>query len=141
MALPTLSHRRRLAGIAAALVLLPAWAGAQAPAAQAASGADARYQKERAACLANTAQQERSACLKEAGAARDEARRSRLGNAEEARALRDNALQRCKSVRAEDRDGCERMARGEGTASGTAAGGGVLKELRTVEPAASAASR
>lgn len=140
MTLLTLFHRHRLAGIAAALVLVPAWANAQAPAA-AAGDPEARFQKERAACLANSAQQERSACLKEAGAARDEARRSRLGNADEARALRDNALQRCKSVRPEDRDGCERMARGEGTASGTAAGGGVLKELRTVEPAASAASR
>lgn len=121
-----------LPGIAAAILTSPALAAQpSAPA-----SAEAAYQKERAACLAGSSQQDRATCLKEAGAALAEARRARLGNAEDARALADNALRRCKAVAPEDRDDCERMARGEGKVSGSVEGGGVIKELvtRSVEP-------
>lgn len=139
--IPT-SMREWMTGMAAALLLAPALA-AETPLASTTelANAQATYAKERSACLAGTSQQERSACLKEAGAALAEARRSRLGNAENARALRRNATQRCDAVRPEDQDSCRRMALGEGTVSGSAAAGGVVKELVTPEPAASAPSR
>jgi len=64
-----------------------------------------------------------------------------IGNGEDARALRSNAVQRCDAVRAEDPDSCRRMALGEGTVSGTAAAGGVVKELVTIEPDAAVPTR
>jgi hypothetical protein len=133
--------REWIAGLAAVLLLAPVLA-AEPPAATTVSAkAQALYVKERAACLDGSSQQERAACLKEAGAALAEAKRSRLGNGEDARALRSNAVQRCDAVRAEDRDSCRRMALGEGTVSGTAAAGGVVKELVTIEPAAAVPPR
>jgi hypothetical protein len=134
---------KRIAGLAAALLLAPAFAAepASTESTKAQAQAQARYLKERAACVDGTSQQERAACLKEAGAALAQARGAGLGNAEDALALRRNAVKRCDAVRAEDRDSCRRMALGEGTASGSAAAGGVVKELVTVEPAASAPPR
>ena len=47
-----------------------------------------------------------------------------------------NALARCQVHRDDDaRTLCERMVRGDGTRSGSVAGGGVFRELVTVEPA------
>ena len=134
--------RAWMTGMAAAWLLAPALA-AETPLASTTELANAQaiYAKERSACLAGTSQQERTACLKEASAALAEAQRSRLGNAEDARALRRNAVQRCEAVRAEDRESCRAMALGEGTVSGSAAAGGVIQELVTVEPAASAPPR
>jgi hypothetical protein len=133
--------RHLAASLIAGLLLAPAMAAEPRAASAAQAEAAARYEKERAACLDGTSQQERSACLKEAGAALAEARRARLGSAEDAAALRRNAVQRCEAVRAEDRESCRAMALGEGTVSGSAAAGGVIKELVTIEPAASAPPR
>ena len=133
--------REWIAGLAAVLLLAPVLAAERPAGTTELAKAQALYVKERAACLDGTSQQERVACLKEAGAALAEAKRSRLGNGEDARALRSNAVQRCDAVRAEDRDSCRRMALGEGTVSGTAAAGGVVKELVTTEPAAPAPTR
>src|SRR5690606_16943646 len=44
-----------------------------------AGDAQARYERERAACTDGSSQQDRATCLKEAGAARDESRGGRLG--------------------------------------------------------------
>jgi hypothetical protein len=129
------------ASLVAVLLFAPAMAAEPRAASAEQAEAKARYQKEHAACLDGTSQQERSACLKEAGAALGEARRARLGNTEDAAALRRNAVQRCEAVRAENRDSCRAMALGKGTVSGSSAAGGVIKELVTVEPAASAPPR
>lgn len=111
-------------------------------AARSSTSVDAVYQRERAACGLDATPQGRSTCLKEAGAAHAEAKRKQLGNGEDELALRQNAALRCNSVAAADRDHCQRMARGEGTVSGSVDGGGVLKTLVTPIPApAPAASR
>jgi len=105
---------------------------------------DALYQQERAACLDGSSAQDRTTCLKEAGAARAEARRNKLDNGETQAQLRANALLRCKPVAESDRAACERMALGEGTRSGSVAAGGVLKQITTQGAAAApvaAASR
>ena len=135
MKIPT-TAREWIAGLNAALLFAPALAAEPLAASTELAKALALYAKERSACLDGSSQQERTACLKEADAALAEARRSRLGNAADAPALRRNAMQRCDAVRAEDRDNCRRMALGEGTVSGSAAAGGVVKELVTIEPAA-----
>ena len=138
---------------ALALACLAAHAGAAQPAAPASAASatsatpatlttsvDAVYQRERAACKLDATPQGRTTCLKEAGAAHAEAKRNQLGNGEDEAALRQNAELRCKSVAAADRDHCQRMARGEGTVSGSGsvAGGGVLKTLVTTVPAPAA---
>ena len=106
--------------------------------------ADATYRQDRAACLAGRSAQDRHTCLKEAGAARSEARRHSLDNGESPAQLRDNALRRCQRVLETDRSACERMALGEGTRSGSVAGGGVLTQITTpvaAQAPAPAASR
>lgn len=100
------------------------------------------YLKEREACLTGRSAQDRATCLKEAGAARQEARRGTLDSRVDARQLTENALARCRAVHTEDRADCERLALGDGRSSGSVAEGAVLKELvtRRVEAPASAAS-
>ena len=130
---------------ALALACLAAHAGAAQPAAPSSAAsatsatlttsADAVYQRERAACKLDATPQGRTTCLKEAGAAHAEAKRRQLGNGEDEAALRQNAELRCKRVATADQDHCQRMARGEGTVSGSVAGGGVLKTLVTTVPA------
>lgn len=102
---------------------------AAAPAAFAAGTAsDQRYQDERAACMQRP-EPERAPCLREAAAARQAARKGEFdsGGAYEA-----NRLKRCEALPAAERDACVRRARDEGTASGSVAGGGILREYREV---------
>lgn len=123
--------------------LLAGAALAPALAAKVSTAQDSLYKKERAACLDGSTQQDRATCLKEAKAARAEARRDGLHNVG-ATVQADNALLRCKAQpEGTDRSLCERMVRGEGTQTGTVGAGGVLKELtiRQTEPAASAPTK
>ena len=96
--------------------------------------AQALYQKERALCLSGKSHQDQTTCLKEAGAALEEARRGKLstgpGPYEQNQRLRCEAHQD-----AGDRDDCLRRMRGEGTVSGSVEGGGIYRELRTTVPA------
>lgn len=129
--------------LAIACAASTAGAAQPAPLASAASSsADAVYRRERVDCAKETAPQGRATCLKEAGAAHAEAQRKLLGNGEDARALAANAELRCKRVATADRDACLRMARGEGTVSGSVEGGGLMKTLTMPVPSPmSAASR
>jgi hypothetical protein len=116
---------------AAVLALsLPAWS--QGAAASGKADVEANYQRDRAACAAITVPADRSNCLRDAGAARAQALRNgpRTASPEE---LARNAVQRCQQHPPEQRVICERMARGEGRASGSVQGGGVIRELVTQE--------
>ena len=101
----------------------------------------ARYEQERARCLDGTSNQDRATCLKEAGAARDAARRGLLeqGSA----TYRRNQMERCNALPTEEAKDCRARMRGQGTVEGSAQSGGIYRELVTrevkpVEPAASA---
>ena len=98
----------------------------------------ARYERERAVCLSGKSNQDQATCLKEAGAARDVARRGLLdeGNAD----YRRNQLDRCKALSGDEAKDCRLRMKGAGTVSGSASAGGIYRELRTIEPAAPAAS-
>ncbi len=126
---------------AALLVVIPAEAEPSAPAAS--SSAASRYQQDRSACMNGQSNQDRATCLKEAGAALAEAKHGGLkvtgatGSPADRAA---NASQRCMTLPAEESKACMARMRGEGSTSGTAASGGILRELVTVQPAASAAS-
>lgn len=101
--------------------------------AHAESSIDARYRSERAVCMSGQSNQDRATCLKEASAARAEAKRNRLDTG--SASLEQNARARCVALPADDRTDCERRMRGEGTVSGSERNGGVLREITTVVPA------
>lgn len=99
--------------------------------------AQQRYQAERAACLNNTSRQDKATCLKEAGAALAEARRDGLTDPGQD-AVR-NQRQRCEALPAADRRACIARMSGQGTTRGSAAEGGIYRELKTPMPGAPAA--
>jgi len=100
-----------------------------------ATGASAaREQQERSTC--DGIQQDRAACLREAGAARQEAARNGLTH--EGAAPQDaNALERCKQLPAADQADCRARVSGSApgaSTSGSVMGGGLLRETVTPVP-------
>ena len=124
------------------LVLLATLALCATVAALAAGKADAaspsqllaRYQQERALCEAGRSNQDRATCLREAGAAYAEAKRGGLDAA--GGATSDNQRKRCEPLTGDDRSACLARMQGQGSTSGSAQTGGILRELVTREPAA-----
>lgn len=97
------------------------------------SSIEARYRSERAVCMSGQSNQDRATCLKEAGAARAEARRNRLDTGSVH--LQENARARCAALSGDDRADCDKRMSGEGSVSGSVQDGGVLREMTTVVPA------
>ena len=98
------------------------------------SAAQTRYEQDRAACISGQTNQDRATCLREAGAARQEARK--LGSTGDMPGQYErNQLLRCEGLPAADREDCVRRMRGEGTVSGSVGSGGLYRELRTTVPA------
>ena len=116
------------------VALLLAASGLAVPALAAAQATAPTYQRERAQC--DGVQQDRNACLREAGAARFEARRGGLTSAPPNR-YQENALARCAMQPPSDRSACEARVRGTGMSSveGSVMGGGVIRETVTPVPA------
>jgi hypothetical protein len=131
------SHRGRKA-CTTLLILGATLVSAPALAATAAGRGDAQriFERDRAACLANTSNQDRATCLREASAALMEARRG--GLAGDAAAQQANRLRRCEPLPEAYRRDCIARMSGQGTAEGSAAAGGIYRELVTREPVASA---
>jgi hypothetical protein len=92
------------------------------------SDAQLIYQKERAACLVGEPGRDQTACLREAGAALQEAQRGTLMAGHE-REFEQNKVIRCAALPAVDREDCVRRMRGEGSTSGSVQQGGILREL------------
>lgn len=133
------------AACAGLLVVIPAEAAnATAVASEASNTAAAtRYQRERAACLSGQSPEGRTTCLKEAGAAYAEAKHGGLkvtGESGGQDAWATNTTKRCNGLPADETKACMARMHGAGSTSGSVASGGILRELVTVEPAASAAS-
>ena len=126
------TRRRRLTGCWLALGLVPASvllsipeaAAADSPAAE----SRARYVKERAACLSGASNQNRAVCLEEAGAALQASQRAGLDDSTPNQQAQNN-LSRCDALPAGDRTDCIRRMRGEGVTSGSAADGGIYREI------------
>jgi len=74
--------------------------------------------------------------LREAGAARAEAKRGVLGKDDNPAEFERNRLARCDRHTGEDRELCIRRMNGEGTITGSVEGGGILRELHVTVPAA-----
>jgi hypothetical protein len=87
------------------------------------------YQRDRAACINGQTSQDRATCLREAGAALQEARRGGLEN--DQTQFEQNRLLRCDRQPPEDRQDCVRRMNGEGFTSGSVEAGGIYRELVT----------
>ncbi len=123
---------QRILMLGLALACSAAWSAGKS----AATEAQAQYQRERAVCMSGQSNQDRATCLKEAGAAYAEARRTKLGAGETASAA--NAQERCDQLAGANRDACVARMQGHGTATGSASSGGILRELEQPVPAAPA---
>jgi len=91
--------------------------------------AQLRYKQERADCMQGRTNQDRATCLKEAGAAFQEAQRGNTASGREEQLAR-NRLRRCQALPAAEREACEARMN-SGTTSGSAQQGGVLREATT----------
>lgn len=101
------------------------------------SDVQARYQQERAACEGGQSQQDRATCLREAGAALQQARQGRLADGRSDAQYEQNSFARCQVLPTEERDACIARMSGQGTTRGSVAEGGIYRELVTREyPAA-----
>lgn len=128
-----LSHISLSAGLAAVAFVFagPAWAAGPADKAS----IEANYQSARAACQSMAVPADRTNCMRDAGAARAQALRTGASSTSPEQ-LQRNALQRCQAhTSAEDKATCERMARGDGSTSGSVESGGVIREITTQVPA------
>ncbi len=99
---------------------------------------DAQYHADRLRCAKIDDEDSRKACLKEAGAARQEAIRGQLSSdqSHDDAVLQRNALQRC-TVHKDPvlRQACEGMVLGRGSSKGSVEEGGVYKEMTiTLDP-------
>lgn len=125
--LARLSLRAGCASVLAATSLAASAAGASAPA-----SADARYQQERARCLTGQSGQALETCLKEAGAAKQQAGQGQLTDADA-----QNARKRCEPLGADDKRDCLARANGSSpntTSTGSVKGGGIVRETTTTIP-------
>jgi hypothetical protein len=95
------------------------------------AAAQSTYTQERAACDSGQSGQSRADCLREAGAARNEARQGKLGNNAGAEAYSKNATARCGALPMAEREECTRRMQ-EGTVSGSVESGGMLREHRQI---------
>ena len=95
--------------------------------------AQKRFLEERADCQNPRSAEDKTACLREAGAALDEARRGKLADANTN--YESNRIARCAYLKGADKEYCVRRMSGEGTTSGSVEGGGILRELVVIVPA------
>lgn len=125
--LPTSSWRAAV--MAAGVLALAGAAHAAGPQPKNVDPLRLQYERERAHCVTGQTSEPRDICLREAAAAYAQARRGKLatpGDGPEQWAA--NALRRCQSQPAEDREMCERRVR-EGQVSGSVQAGGQLTTL------------
>jgi hypothetical protein len=122
-------HSAGLLALVAALAVPPPLMAAPASAAADAAEIERQYQLDRTICLSGGSPQDQLACLREAAAAREAARRGQLEAPETPAQLEQNQLARCDRLPAAERAACIARLRDEGTARGSVEGGGIYREL------------
>lgn len=103
-----------------------------------AAASEARYQRDAAVCLSRGYKGARNECLSDASTARA-SREPVTIDPDPGRYAR-NALQRCEALKDADRADCVARMQGQGTTSGSVAGGGIYRELVTREVVAAPAT-
>lgn len=120
-----------LRAVVCTVTLSAAFAAHAAPQNAADGSAESRYQQDRTACVSGQTQQAREVCLREAGAARDAARKGTLASESQGDKAA-NAVERCDVfTKADEHAACLDRIRGAGNQSGSALQGGVLRESVT----------
>ena len=121
--------------LALACIGLPALAAPRAGSAEtpAAQSAQSRYQRDKLACMRLRPRDERANCMREASAVLADTHPNRV-DSDPGRYAR-NALERCKPLREPDRSDCVARMQGQGSTSGSVAGGGITRELVTRDAA------
>jgi hypothetical protein len=90
------------------------------------------YEKEMQACRQGRTGQDRATCMQEAQNARKAKRQGAL-QTPSAQSMGTNAVARCEGMSDADMAACRARMMGYGQASGSVAGGGILRELEVVE--------
>lgn len=131
---------RTLAHACAATLLTLAVAGPASAAVTKAerAAAAATLKADLSACNNGSTKQTRSACVAEAHAAHAETLRGTLGDSMPADSS--NQTKRCDALSGADQQACMARMQGMGKTTGTAADGGIYRELTTTMPAQPAAS-
>lgn len=99
--------------------------------------ASGNTQLERSACLNGQTQQDQATCLREANNAAQDKNQGKLTTEGP---LGANAVKRCEPLAANDRAACEARILGVGSTSGSVGGGGVIRQVETVEVPSGASS-
>lgn len=111
--------------------LLLAVPSARATDSAAVKSATQRFERDRAVCAGGRSNQDPAICMREAEAALAEVKRGRLTNGHDN--FTRNALRRCEALQDDDRADCQARMHGQGSSSGSVAGGGIYRELVTRE--------
>ena len=88
------------------------------------------YQHEVQSCVTGRTQQDRDTCLKEARNAQAERKHGTFSNGNAN--FQANAMARCNVLAGEERAACLARMQGQGSTSGSVAGGGLLRQVETV---------
>ena len=115
-------------------LMLASSAFAAGPKGKSTSELDAQYQREKEVCTSGQSNQDKATCLREAGAAYQQARQGRLNDGQQAQ-YRQNALDRCKALPAPDQEDCARRIERPSDVEGSSQSGGMLRKDVTVVPA------
>ncbi|MFA1587207.1 hypothetical protein ABZR37_16430, partial [Achromobacter ruhlandii] len=130
-------HTKRLAASLYAAGLMLAAGAAQAADPIGRAGIQAQYEQDVAACKNGSTGQDRAACMREAGAARQEAMRKQLSDGTTDQ-HQQNMLDRCNRLPADSRQDCITQMTSPTQVRGSVQGGGVLRETVIQVPAGTA---
>lgn len=127
-------HTKRLAATLCAAGLMLAAGSVHAADATGRGSAQSQYQQDIAACKSGATGQDPAACMREAGAARQESGRNNLrdGSTDQ---LQQNMLDRCNRLPAASRQDCVTQMTTPTNVRGSVQGGGVLRETVIQVPA------
>jgi hypothetical protein len=95
---------------------------------------EAQYQREKMTCTNGQSNQDRATCLREAGAAYQQAKQGSLNNGP-ATPYDKNALERCKALPVPDQPDCQRRINNPSDIEGSVKSGGILRKDVTIIPA------
>ena len=129
-------HTKRLAASLCAAGLMLAAGAVHAADAIGRAGIQSQYEQDVAKCKSGNTNQDRATCMREAGAARDEANRQNLkdGSTDQ---HQQNMVDRCNRLPATARQDCLTQMSSPTNVRGSVQGGGVLRETVIQVPAGS----
>ena len=129
-----LRHTVAMLSVATAGLLMAGSAFAAGAGGKSNAELDAQYQREKAVCTSGQSNQDKATCLREAGAAYQQAKRGSL-QTNQSQQYSQNAIERCKSLPTQDQADCQRRIDNPTEVEGNALSGGILRKEVTVVPA------